>query len=244
LFGVRRGAFTGADRDREGIFQRAQGGTVFLDEIGELPLDGQAKLLRVLQEREIRPIGGDRTIAVDARVVSATNKDLTALVRAGTFREDLLYRLRVVAVLVPPLRERPDDIPLLCEHFLERVALERGEPVAALSEAALAKLVARRWRGNVRELENVLWRVAFAGEQAIDEVVAPEPDPEDLLGLNQIRLSGEPIALEDARAAFDRCYLRLVLAQNRGHVARAARSLGVTRPALWRLMKRLGIERA
>jgi transcriptional regulator with GAF, ATPase, and Fis domain len=248
LFGVVKGAFTGADRDRDGLFVRAQGGTVFLDEVGELPLEGQSKLLRVLQEREVRPLGSEKVVRVDVRVVAATNKDLLALVRAGKFREDLLYRLRVVAVPVPPLRERLEDIPLLCEHVLERIALERGEPVSPLSRAALAKLAQRPWPGNVRELENVLWRVALAGEGVLDgpssdlAMVAMGSRPEDPLGL-EIQLPGPTVGLEDARTLFDRSYLSLVLARNGGNVARAARDLAVTRPALSRLLKRLGIER-
>ncbi len=243
LFGVRKGAFTGADQDRDGLFVRARGGTVFLDEIGELPLEQQAKLLRVLQEKEVRPLGSDRAEKIDARVVAATNRDLPALVREGKFREDLLYRLRVVAVRVPPLRERAEDIPLLCEAFLERIAEERGEPVVPLSAQALATLARREWRGNVRELENVLWRVALGGEGAIDAPGKGGTDPDSPLGL-ALTLPGEPVPLEEARNTFDRVYLNLVLARCSGNVARAARALDVTRPALSRILKRLGIERA
>jgi transcriptional regulator with GAF, ATPase, and Fis domain len=243
LFGVTKGAFTGADRDRDGLFVRARGGTVFLDEVGELPLEQQAKLLRVLQEKEVRALGSDSPVKIDARVVAATNRDLAALVREGKFREDLLYRLRVVAVRVPPLRERPEDIPLLCEHFLDRIAEERGEPVVPLSAGALALLARREWRGNVRELENVLWRVALGGEGAIDAAGQGSSEAGSPLNLT-VTLPGEPAPLEDARTTFDRTYLNLVLARSGGNVARAARSLGVTRPALSRILKRLGIERA
>jgi transcriptional regulator with GAF, ATPase, and Fis domain len=242
LFGVTKGAFTGADRDRDGLFVRARGGTVFLDEIGELPLEQQAKLLRVLQEKEVRPLGSDRAVKIDARVVAATNRDLAGMVREGKFREDLLYRLRVVAVRVPPLRERPEDVPLLVEHFLDRIAQERGEPMVPLSAAALAKLARHEWRGNVRELENLLWRVALGGEAAIDAPGKETTEADSPLGLT-VTLPGEPVALEEARTSFDRTYLNLVLARSGGNVARAARSLGVTRPALSRILKRLGIER-
>ena len=242
LFGVTKGAFTGADRDRDGLFVRARGGTVFLDEIGELPLEQQAKLLRVLQEKEVRPLGSDRAVKIDARVVAATNRDLAGMVREGRFREDLLYRLRVVAVRVPPLRERPEDVPLLVEHFLERIAQERGEPVVPLSAAALARLARHEWRGNVRELENLLWRVALGGEAAIDAPGKETTDADSPLGLT-VTLQGEAVPLEEARTSFDRTYLNLVLARSGGNVARAARSLGVTRPALSRILKRLGIER-
>jgi transcriptional regulator with GAF, ATPase, and Fis domain len=243
LFGVTKGAFTGADRDRDGLFVRAKGGTVFLDEVGELPLEGQAKLLRVLQEKEVRPLGSQQPVKTDARVVAATNKDLTALVKEGRFREDLLYRLRVVAVRIPPLRERLEDIPTIAEAILARIAGERGEPVIPLSRGALARLSRREWRGNVRELENVLWRVALGGEAAIDEAATTRSETEDALGLT-VTLKEEAVPLDEARLAFDRVYLNLVLARNGGNVARAARALGVTRPALSRILKRLGIERA
>ncbi len=243
LFGVKKGAFTGADRDRDGLFVQARGGTIFLDEIGELALESQAKLLRVLQEKEVRALGGERTERVDARVVAATNRDLAALAREGRFREDLLYRLRVVSVRVPPLRERLEDLPLLCDHILERIARERGEPVLPLSRAALAKLTARPWPGNVRELENVLWRIALGGEAAIDAPVAlSSPDDEPVAVSVSVR--GEALSpLAEARLAFDRVYVNLALARCGGNVAAAARSLGMARPALWRLLKRLGIER-
>ncbi|MBI3725513.1 sigma-54-dependent Fis family transcriptional regulator [bacterium] len=242
LFGVTKGAFTGADRDRDGVFVRAQGGTIFLDEIGELPPESQAKLLRVLQEREVRPLGAERPIKVDARVIAATNRDLPALAREGKFREDLLYRLRVVAIRVPALRERLEDIPIISEHILERIALERGEPVAPLSREALRKLVSRPWRGNVRELENLLWRVALRGEHVLDESVAAVRASGGRLGVD-MKVPEDLPPLEEARQEFDRAYLSVVLGRMDGNVSRAARALGMTRPALSRLLKRLGIER-
>jgi transcriptional regulator with GAF, ATPase, and Fis domain len=243
LFGVVKGAFTGADRDRDGLFVRANGGTLFLDELGELPLEAQAKLLRVLQEREVRPLGGERVLATDARVVAATNRDLDQMVRDGSFREDLLYRLRVVTVVVPPLRERAEDIPLLAAHILERIADERGEPLAPLSRAALAKLCSRTWRGNVRELENVLWRVALTGESALDAAPPGATEEASSDGLRmKLELPGETVALDEARATFDRAYVGLVLRRSQGNVARAARALGITRPALSRMLGRLGLR--
>ncbi|HZV00832.1 MAG TPA: sigma 54-interacting transcriptional regulator, partial [Planctomycetota bacterium] len=237
LFGVRKGAFTGAE-DRDGIFVRARGGTVLLDEIGELPLELQPKLLRVLQEREVRPLGASAPVPVDARVIAATNKDLAALAKAGRFREDLLYRLKVISLRVPPLRERLEDLPLIAEHFLEAVARERGEPVLALSRAALAKLARRPWPGNVRELENVLWRVTLSGESAIDERLAVEPSPDAPLSI-ELALGAGPVPLEAARQAFDRAYLGLILKGAGGNIARAARELGMTRQALSRILRRL-----
>jgi transcriptional regulator with GAF, ATPase, and Fis domain len=242
LFGVVKGAFTGADRDRDGLFVRAKGGTVFLDEVGELPLEGQAKLLRVLQEKEVRPLGSEKVLAVDARVVAATNKDLQALVKEGTFREDLFYRLKVVSVRVPPLRERSEDIPILCEDLLEGIGAERGEPVVPLSREALAKLSRRTWPGNVRELENVLWRIALGGEGVLDEPAAVVSSEVETLGIT-LKLENEVVPLEEARVAFDRTYLNMVLARTGFNVAQAARALNVTRPALSRILKRIGIER-
>ncbi|MBI3725177.1 sigma-54-dependent Fis family transcriptional regulator [bacterium] len=221
---------------------RAQGGTVFLDEIGELPVEAQAKLLRVLQEREVRPLGGEKLVKIDARVVAATNRDLAEMARDGHFREDLLYRLRVLTVRMPPLRERSEDIPLIAEHVLERISEERGEPAPPLSRAALAKLAARPWRGNVRELENVLWRVALAGEAAIDEPVAGTSEEEEGALRVKIDLSGEPLPLDEARVALDRAYIRLVVERNQGNIAAAARALGVARPALSRILKRIGLR--
>jgi transcriptional regulator with GAF, ATPase, and Fis domain len=243
LFGVARGAFTGADRDAPGAFLRARQGTVFLDEVGELSLEAQAKLLRVLQEGEVRPVGGDRVERTDARVVAATNRDLPAMVREGRFREDLLYRLRVVTIRIPPLRERLEDLPLLVEHVLERIARERGEPVAPPSPRALAALAARAWPGNVRELENTLWQVALLGEGVLDEPSRPlEARSLGPLSLS-VELAGAPPSLEDARLAFDRSFLEAVLAWSKGHRTEAARALGVTREGLSKLLKRVGLAR-
>ena len=168
LFGHQKGAFTGAIADRPGQFVVADGGTLFLDEIGDMPHDMQAKLLRALQEGEVRPVGSNRTQKVDVRVVAASHKDLTALVREGRFRQDLYYRLNVVAIELPPLRQRGADLPLLIRAFLERLARQQGRPVPELSERALAALVAHRWPGNVRELENELSRALALGGERLD----------------------------------------------------------------------------
>ncbi len=167
LFGHVRGSFTGAFADRSGHFVAAHGGTVFLDEIGDMPLSMQAKLLRVLQEGEVRPVGSNKVQKVDVRVVAATNKDLPAMCRAGTFREDLYFRLNVVTLRLPPLRERKGDVAHLARHFLARCNAEAGR-ATRLSDAALAALEAWRWPGNVRELENVIRRASvFAGEEIL-----------------------------------------------------------------------------
>jgi len=157
LFGYVKGAFTGANRSKEGLLASAQGGTVFLDEIGELPLDLQAKLLRALQEKEVRPVGSNTRVSINVRILAATNRDLSGMVEQGRFRKDLYYRLSVVNLRIPPLRERKQDIPLLATHFLERMARETGIP-HSLSDDALRTLTEYEWPGNVRELENSLDR--------------------------------------------------------------------------------------
>jgi transcriptional regulator with GAF, ATPase, and Fis domain len=168
LFGHVRGAFTGADRDRPGHFVSAHGGTLLLDEIGELPIDLQPKLLRVLQDGEVRPVGGSSARKVDVRVVAATNRDLEKACREGRFRQDLYYRLAVVEVVVPPLRERLDDLPLLVAHFVKRIASEMGRPEPSVEPSALAALAQQRWPGNVRELENTLRRALALSGGALD----------------------------------------------------------------------------
>ncbi|MFM2059562.1 MAG: hypothetical protein RLY71_3947 [Pseudomonadota bacterium] len=170
FFGYRKGAFTGAAEDREGFFQAASGGTLFLDEIGDLPLSMQSKLLRVIQERAVRPVGAVAELPIDVRILSATHKDLAAEVQAGRFRQDLYYRLNVIEIRVPPLRERPDDLPELCLRLLDRIAAESHlQPVPQLTSAALAQLARHAFPGNVRELENLLHRaVALSGRSLID----------------------------------------------------------------------------
>ncbi len=161
LFGVRRGAYTGADRDREGLFVRAEGGTLLLDEIGELPLPLQAKLLRALEERQVVPLGAGEPREVDLRIVAATHQDLARLAREGRFRQDLYFRLRVIPLVLPPLRERPKDIPLLARHLVEEIARRLGRPAPRLTREALWRLARHPWPGNVRELRNVLERAVI-----------------------------------------------------------------------------------
>ena len=175
LFGHERGAFTGALQRRKGRFELAHGGTLFLDEVGELPLETQVKLLRVLQEREFERVGGTETIRVDVRMVAATNRNLPEMVRAGTFREDLFYRLNVFPVTLPPLRDRADDIPLLAHTFLRRLARRAGRPITTIAPQAMAALCAYHWPGNVRELENVIERgVVLASGYVLDMDALPD----------------------------------------------------------------------
>lgn len=176
FFGARKGAYTGANQDREGFFQAAHGGTLFLDEIGELPLSMQAKLLRAIQERKVRPLGSQQEEAVDVRIVSATHRDLAADVQTGRFRQDLYYRLNVIDIFIPPLRERREDLPALCQVLLERIANESGQPVPQLSAEALQTLAGHALPGNVRELENLLLRSVALSDGAFLQVEPARPD--------------------------------------------------------------------
>ena len=237
LFGHLRGSFTGAVADTPGLFAEADGGTIFLDEVGDISPALQAKLLRVLQEHQVRPVGGTTWRAVDARVIAATNRDLAAAVAAGRFREDLYYRLKVVTIAVPPLRERPDDVPLLVEGLVRRAARECGKEVGGVSEQALALLCAYRWPGNVRELAHVLERgVALAQHDVImaEELPAElrDPAPRSTEGIPPDR----PTLNE-----LKRRYIRRVIEESGGNVTQAASVLGVDRRSLYRMLQRHGI---
>src|SRR6185369_8049110 len=170
LFGHARGAFTGADRDREGKFSQARGGTLLLDEIGDMPLGLQAKLLRVLEERTFEKVGSNETIPVNCRVIAATNRNLPEMIAAGRFREDLFHRINIFPITIPPLRERRDDIPLLVDHFLDTFRQHQGKPLPGVSQKALDELIAYRWPGNIRELRNCLERAAIV----CDGLIQPE----------------------------------------------------------------------
>ncbi len=237
LFGHARGAFTGAVRARAGLFREADGGTLLLDEVAELDPGVQARLLRVLQSGEVRPVGEDRPVKVDVRIIAATHRDLAAMVAEGGFREDLFYRLKVVHLHVPPLRERPEDIPLLARHFLDRYADRFGLPAPRLSDAALARLLARPWPGNVRELEN-----------SIEMLVALSADGELDLGLLDSAGAAPPTAdehsgsLRQRVAAFERRVILEAIAAAGGNKAEAARALGIGRVTLYDKLQRLGIK--
>jgi len=246
LFGHARGAFTGATADRDGMFIEADGGMLFLDEIGDMPLHVQARLLRVLQEGEIRPVGSDVLRKVDVRVIAATHVNLPEAVAAGRFREDLFYRLNVVALRVPPLRERRDDIPLLAAHFLRKHC---GQAAPSLTPDALDALIAAPWLGNVRELENALLHaIAFHQDGVIDVAALPphigarargggggsSDDPDALLTF--------PEAKRRVNATFERGYLVKVLARAGGSISEAARLAGIDRTNLRRLLKRYEIQ--
>jgi two-component system, NtrC family, response regulator HydG len=242
LFGHSRGAFTGAARARVGLFREAAGGTLLLDEIGELDLLTQGKLLRVLQEREVRPVGEDRAVPVDVRILAATNRDLAEAVRQGSFRQDLYYRLHVVALHLPPLRERREDVAPLAQHFAERFALRYGLDRVRLSPELLARLGARSWPGNVRELENTIERLLALSD-------APEIGAEALgdeaAGATELApAASEPPSpgLKDRVAVFERGLIAAELERCHGNQSEAARRLGVSRPTLIDKLRKLGLK--
>jgi DNA-binding NtrC family response regulator len=235
LFGHEKGSFTGAHQRRVGSIESADGGTVFLDEIGDLPVESQASLLRFLQEKTIVRVGSARPIRVDARVVAATYVDLTDAVRRGRFRDDLLYRLNVLHLQVPPLRERPGDIPLLAQWVLQTHRADRTAGPVAFSPRALAAMQAHRWPGNVRELINRVHKALIMCEGAAIE-------PADL-GLAPANDAGPCASLAVARATTQRDLIRQTLDQHEFNVAATARALGVSRVTLYRLMNRLEITR-
>jgi two-component system nitrogen regulation response regulator NtrX len=242
LFGHVRGAFTGAVADRRGKFELAHGGTIFLDEIGDMSLKTQAKVLRVLQEQVMEAVGGSTRIRVDARVLAATNKDLPVEIRAGRFRDDLYFRLNVVPIYVPPLRERIQDIPLLADHFMAMLAREYGRRPKAFEADAVAALQRYPWPGNVRELRNLVERLMIM--VPLDRVTA-----RDLPFLEQGMGAPAPpqtkpamlAPLHDARDEFERQYILRALAAQQGNISRTAEVLGVERSNLYRKMRAFGI---
>jgi two-component system response regulator GlrR len=242
LFGHRRGAFTGAGETRRGHFQLASGGTLLLDEIGEMPLPLQSKLLRAIEERKVTPVGAERPVDIDVRFIATTNRDLREGVERGTFRRDLFYRLSVLPIRVPPLRERPDDIPALAEHFLGISARRCKKAVRGLTAAAVEALVRYPWPGNVRELENVIERaVIVARGETIADVgpfLAPVGEAPPTVDLT--------LPFRDAKARvveeFERAYLSAVLGLHAGKVSAAARHADMDSKNLWEKMVRYGLR--
>ena len=245
LFGYARGAFSGATHDKKGLFLEANGSTILLDEIGDLPLPLQTKLLRVLQEKEIMPLGQTKSLAVDVRVLASTNQNLEEKIRQGLFREDLFYRLNVVTITMPPLRKRPEDIPALAQHFLTTFAKEYDREALVFAAEALPALVKRYWKGNVRELQNVVKRAVLLADgrtisaaQLTDpeqETSAPNPLAENLHTLHY-NLAKQRL-VEDFSAA----YLAEALQQHSGNVTAAAQASGMNRQAFQKLMRRAGL---
>lgn len=226
MFGHKKGAFTDATSDRKGRFEMADGGTIFLDEIGELDLSCQVKLLRVLQEQQFEPLGDSHTRQVDIRIVSATNADLSQMVSDKTFREDLFYRINLITIHLPPLRERREDIPLLVRHFAADAAKRNGIAPKAFSEKAMQRFTALPYPGNIRELKNLVERVVLVGESVLDDI-PPTSLPEQTTGLHDM----ERQAVETALRKCD------------GNISQAAELLGISRPALYRRMEKYGINK-
>jgi DNA-binding NtrC family response regulator len=236
LFGFVKGAFTGATTSKRGLFEEANGGTVFLDEIGDLSQQLQAKLLRVIDDHEIRPLGGVQSRKVDIRFITATNRDITREVREGSFREDLYYRINVVTIKLPPLRERKEDVAILARHFLEKYSHDIGKQVKFIDDAALRLLMDYRWPGNVRELQNIIERAILITD---GNTIFPEQLPEGLKAMNTFvsEVLDKTLSIEDYTKEF---ILRYQLNHSE---QKLADMLGITRKALWEKRKRWGITR-
>ncbi|MFO7830713.1 MAG: sigma-54 dependent transcriptional regulator, partial [Desulfuromonadaceae bacterium] len=243
LFGHAKGAFTGADKTHQGLFAAAHEGLLFLDEIGELPLEFQPKLLRVLQEAEVRPVGSTRTVPVDVRIVTATATDLKEAVSKGLFREDLYYRLAVVELELPPLRQRPADIPVLCRHFLQIIAARQQVPVPPISAEAVELLRNRSWPGNVRELENTLEKVMiFHQSGTIQRNELPQDLHQPAQGGSSVILPEDDLSLKRAVAAIEEHHIRAALQQTGGNRTQAAKILEISLRALHYKIQEYGIE--
>jgi DNA-binding NtrC family response regulator len=245
LFGHERGAFTGADRTKPGMIEVADRGTLFLDEIGELPQTLQAKLLRALQERQIRRVGGTKFVNVDVRLVSATNRDIAEMVRKGEFRDDLFYRVNVITIALPPLRDRAGDVALLAHHFLRRYGRNRDHALDGIEPAALAQLEAYAWPGNVRELQNVVERACALTD---GPTIRVRDLPEHIRGRGRPApaVPGKDLPLAEAREAwvqaFAQEYLTDLLRRHGGNISQAAKTAGVDRKTLHRLLAKHGIK--
>ncbi|MGB2930010.1 MAG: sigma-54 dependent transcriptional regulator [Desulfobacterales bacterium] len=241
FFGYKKGAFTGADRDKKGLFEEADGGTIFLDEIGELPLSLQVKLLRVLQENEIRAVGDSKLKKIDVRVIAATEKNLEDAIREGTFREGLFYRLNVLPIKLPPLSSRPEDIPLLCHHFIDRfnISLEKG--IKGITPAAMSLLLKHSWPGNVRELENMIERAVVLAE---DTILLPQNFPPELgaeSDTDKMEDLFEGYSLKAAQKILEKKLITRSLKATAGNRTKAARMLEISHPSLLSKIKAYNI---
>ncbi|HEX9860386.1 MAG TPA: sigma-54 dependent transcriptional regulator [Nitrospirota bacterium] len=245
MFGHEKGAFTGATSMRKGRFELAHGGTIFLDEIADMSLATQAKVLRTLQESEIQRVGGTKTTKVDVRVIAASNKVLEDEIAAGRFREDLYYRLNVIPFVVPPLRERREDIPLLVEHFIRVLSVENGKPPKTITPEAMALFTGYSWPGNVREMKNIIERMVI---MTPGEVITPAQAPPPVSAATPASPSGMAYAshatLRDARSAFERDFITQKLRENGWNISKTADALGIERSNLHKKINALGIETA
>jgi two-component system response regulator PilR (NtrC family) len=241
LFGHKKGSFTGATSDKDGLFKVADGGTIFLDEVSEIPLHLQVKLLRAIEQKEVTPVGMTDPITVNVRIIAATNRDLRKEIELGKFREDLFYRLNVVEIHLPSLTERPDDIPILAQHFLEEYRKQMGKPIRGISNEAMAALMRYQWKGEIRELENVIERAVifcdkdFIGLEHLPEYIRP------LNGEVVVPFAGGTQSLRDAVKQFERSYIERMLEQCERDKERTAKALGVSLSSLYRKMDELGI---
>ncbi|HBT97425.1 MAG TPA: two-component system response regulator [Desulfobulbaceae bacterium] len=236
LFGHEKGAFTGADKRHEGYFSQADGGTIFLDEVGEMPLPMQVKLLRVIQEREVLRVGGNKAAPVNVRIIAATHRDLLQEVAAGTFREDLYYRLNVVNLKLPPLRERTDDIPLLAQHFMSRFAEKSNKSIKGFTPGAMDRLVRYSWPGNVRELENVIERATIL---LLGEHIGERELPERLLATPQAKSVADALAMTNLTLEdVERVVIQETLKRLGGNKTETAKVLGITRKTLHAKLKK------
>jgi len=238
LFGHVKGAFTGAYRSRQGRFEAAQGGDIFLDEIGDLPLSTQVKLLRVLEEKIIERVGDNRPIPVDVRIITATNRDLQSLVKAGNFREDLFFRINVIPIYLPPLRERREDIPLLAEAFFRRMRLKTGKDIKGITKYAMALLMTYSWPGNVRELRSAFEYAFVACQQPL---IQPYHFPPHICNGEIPVKRGKNVIVID-KEELKKQELIKALEEAGGNQSKAARILGVSRVTVWNRMKRFGIN--
>ncbi|CAG9172713.1 sigma-54-dependent transcriptional regulator [Cupriavidus pinatubonensis] len=237
FFGYERGAFTGAGRQKKGYFEQAEGGTLFLDEIGDLPLCMQVKLLRALQEPRITRVGGEREVETNFRLICATNRDVAELVRAGKFREDLFYRINIVQLRVPALRDRPDDVLWLAHRFVKDIAGRLNEPTKLFHPSAEARLATYGWPGNVRELQNRLERACIICPQNM--LFSSDIFEED--GAQAPAVMGADTPLDDYMAACESAFIRSALLQHQGHISETAHALGISRKSLWEKMRKHSI---
>lgn len=238
LFGHVKGSFTGATENKVGKFEKADGGTLFLDEVGDMSLRTQAKVLRVLEEQRLEPVGSNQTVSVDVRVIAATNKTLEDEIAHGRFREDLFYRLNVIPFTLPPLRERIEDVPILARYFMREFAVAYGRKPKELSEAALGVMARYHWPGNVRELRNLIERLMIVVPQ---DKIEPQHLPPELFRSGS-RVAQQPNAtLHEARSAYERDFILRKLEENQWHMTRTAEALGLERSHLYRRMRALGI---
>jgi two-component system response regulator HydG len=235
LFGHKKGSFTGAIRDKEGLFKVASGGTFFLDEVGNTSLSIQVKLLRVLEDKKITPVGDTRTIDVDVRLIAATNSDLEADVKENRFRADLFYRLNVIPIMIPPLRDRMDDLPLLVEHFVRKFCDRANERQRKVADAAMDVLRSYSWPGNVRELENIIERAILLNRT---DCLEPSDFPEKLVQPESTNLVKETIPVTPTLESIEKAYIHYVMSQTDGKKAEAARILGIDTSTLYRKIQR------